>query len=62
MNAPTWAHRRAQDARQRVSRARAHRDRYGYINQMSAALYQQELREAEIAAGYAEHDVWLLSQ
>jgi hypothetical protein len=58
---PYWIQRRAEEARDQVRKSHDHRRQYGMINQMSAALYEKEVRAAEIEAGYREHDLWLFS-
>jgi hypothetical protein len=58
---PHFLYRRAEDARDRVRQAHKNNRQYGMINQMSAALYEKEVRAAEIEAGYRLHDLWLVS-
>jgi hypothetical protein len=58
---PDFMRRRVEDARDRLRHAHKNNQQYGMVNQMSAALYAKEVRDAEIECGYRQHDLWLVS-
>jgi hypothetical protein len=57
---PHRLQRRAEEARDQVRKAHDHRRQYGHIS--GYAIYEKQIREAEIIAGYAIHDLLLYSQ
>jgi hypothetical protein len=57
---PHRLHRRAEEARDQVRKSHDHRRQYGHIS--GYALYEKQIRAAEIEAGYAIHDLWLFSR